>query len=252
MCKPFVLIRAAAARPEACHTDRVTSNFPSGSFARQDESPDSYFYEQPRLVNHIDDYAIRAVGEAYRRFLAPGGGEYLDLMSSWVSHLPEDFPVGRLVGHGMNEAELRRNPRLDEHFVKDLNEDPRLPFEDARFDGVMICVSVQYLTRPVEVFAEIGRVLKPGAPLIVVYSNRCFPTKAVRIWQALGDEDHGRLVAAYMASAGAFEPAEVHDFSPRVTLIGVPEDESLRHRVRTGQVYTDPLFAVVGRRRRAG
>jgi hypothetical protein len=115
---------------------------------------------------------------------------------------------------------------------------------------VVICVSVQYLTRPVEVFEEIGRVLKPGAPLIVAYSNRCFPTKAVRIWQSLDDAGHGKLVSAYAAAAKAFEPAEVHDFSPRVTMYGIPDDPALRQRVASGQVYTDPLFVVVARKQR--
>src|ERR671916_3252342 len=121
-----------------------TSRFPPHAFRRQDESPDPVFYTPPRLVNHIDEYAIAAVGEAYRHFLPPDG-EYLDLMSSWVSHFPADFPIKHLAGHGMNEEELRRNPRLDEWVVQDLNQDPKLPYDDNRFDGVVICVSVQYL-----------------------------------------------------------------------------------------------------------
>src|SRR5262245_48425405 len=153
--------------------------FQPGSFAKQDESPDVQFYAYERLVTHIDDPAIVAVGEAYRQFLPPNG-DYLDLMSSWVSHFPDDMPINSLVGHGMNDIEMRNNPRLSEYFLQDLNLDPILPLPDNRFDGVVICVSVQYLTRPVEVFAEIGRVLKPGAPLVIAFSNRYFPTKAVR------------------------------------------------------------------------
>lgn len=224
--------------------------FPEGAFDRADEAPDSEFYAQPRIVTHIDDYAIAAVGEAYRRFLEPGG-EYLDLMSSWVSHFPEDFEIGRLVGHGMNEAELRRNPRLSEHFVQDLNHDPKLPFDDNRFDGVVICVSVQYLIRPVEVFDEIGRVLKPGAPLIVTFSNRCFPTKAIRLWQALGDEDHGRLVALYCEQTGRFDEPHLYDLSPRRTLAGVGPDPLLRRRISSGEIHSDPLFATIARKRAA-
>jgi hypothetical protein len=222
--------------------------FPDGAFQRFDETDDALFYEQPRLVTHIDDFAIAAVGAAYRRFLQPGG-EYLDLMSSWVSHFPEDFEIGRLVGHGMNEVELRRNPRLAEYFVQDLNADPRLPLEDNRFDGVVICVSVQYLTRPVEVFCEIARVLKPGAPLIVTFSNRCFPTKAVRLWQSLGDHDHGRLVALYCENAGGFDDAELYDLSPQRTLAGVGPDPDLRRRITTGELRTDPLYAVVAKKK---
>jgi len=222
--------------------------FPPDAFAREDESDDALFYQTPRLVNHIDDHAIAAVGEAYRRFLPPGGA-YLDLMSSWVSHFPEDLPRTRIVGHGMNEFELRSNPVLAEYFVQDLNQDPRLPFEDATFDGVTICVSVQYLTRPVEVFGEVGRVLKPGCPVIVSFSNRCFPTKAVRIWRMLDDGGHAQLVAAYLNETGSFEAARAFDFSPRVTFFGVPEDAALRQRIASGSVHTDPLFVVVGVRK---
>ena len=224
----------------------MTSQFPPEAFRKEDESPDSVFYEYPRLVNHIDDYAIAAVGEAYRQFLPPDG-EYLDLMSSWVSHFPPDFPRRRIVGHGMNEEELKANPALAEYVVRDLNEDPSLPFEAARFDGVVICISVQYLTRPLEVFAEIGRVLKPGCPLIVTFSNRCFPMKAVRIWTSLDDSGHARLVSAYAAEAGGFEAAESHDFSSRLTGYGVPEE--LRARVAAGGIYSDPLFVVVAWKR---
>ncbi|HEU0072640.1 MAG TPA: class I SAM-dependent methyltransferase [Dehalococcoidia bacterium] len=224
----------------------MTSSFPPDAFRKEDESPDRVFYEYARLVNHIDDYAIAAVGEAYRRFLPPDG-EYLDLMSSWVSHFPANMPRQRIVGHGMNEEELKANPALAEYFLQDLNEEPVLPFEDGRFDGVVICVSVQYLTRPVEVFAEIGRVLKPGCPLIVAFSNRCFPMKAVRVWTSRDDAGHARLVSAYAAEAGAFEEAETYDFSPRVTGFGVPEE--LKARVATGGIYSDPLFVVVARRK---
>jgi hypothetical protein len=115
---------------------------------------------------------------------------------------------------------------------------------------VVICVSVQYLTKPAAVFAEIGRVLKPGAPLVVAYSNRCFPSKAVSIWVMSDDAQHGRLIAAHAQDAGRFEPAEVHDFSPRITFHGVPHDAALRARIASGEVYTDPLYVVVARRKR--
>lgn len=226
----------------------MTFQFPAGAFQRNDETPDDQFYETPRLVTHIDDYAIAAVGEAYRKFLEPGG-EYLDLMSSWVSHFPADFGIGRLVGHGMNEAELRQNPRLGEFFLQDLNADPKLPLDDNRFDGVVICVSVQYLTRPVEVFAEIARVLKPGGPLIVTFSNRCFPTKAVRIWQSLDDHDHGRLVALYCEQAGGFDVAQLFDLSPQRTLAGVGPDPELRRQISSGEIRTDPLYGTVARKK---
>jgi SAM-dependent methyltransferase len=232
--------------PESGILPVMQDRYPPGSFAREDETTDTNFYAEPRLVQHIDDFAIAAVGEAYRQFLPPDG-EYLDLMSSWVSHFPDDMPVKRLVGLGMNQAELSRNPRLAEHVVHDLNADPHLPFEDARFDGVVISVSVQYLTRPIEVFAEIGRVLRPGAPVVICYSNRCFPTKAVRIWLALEDEEKANLIATYTHGSGMFDPPSIHDFSARKTLIGVPRD--MWEKVGSGQVYTDPLYVVVAKRK---
>jgi SAM-dependent methyltransferase len=221
--------------------------FPDHNFERVDESPDAFFYEQPRLVNHIDEYAIAAVGEAYRQFL-PAGGDFLDLMSSWVSHYPADMEIGSLTGHGMNMVELANNPRLTKRFVQDLNEDPRLPLDDNSFDGVTICVSVQYLTRPVEVFREIGRVLKPVAPLIVAFSNRCFPTKAVALWQSMDDAGHAELVSLYAHRAGCFEDIEAFDVSPRRTMHGVPDNPALRERIASGEYRTDPLLVVVARK----
>ena len=132
-------------------------------FRRMDESPDALFYDVPRLVTHIDDAAIAAVTQLYREHF-PAGGAILDLMSSWVSHLPEEIAYRRVVGLGMNAEELAANPRLDARVVHDLNEDPRLPFADAEFDAAGICVSVDYLVRPVEVLRECGRVHPPRRP----------------------------------------------------------------------------------------
>ena len=187
------------------------SEMPREAFRRQDESPDEEFYRTPRLVTHIDDRAIAAVTQLYREYL-PEGGVVLDLMSSWISHLPHEIGYERVVGLGMNETELQRNPRLDEYVVQNLNENPKLPFEDARFDGCGICVSVDYLTRPIEVLRDLGRILKPGAPVIITFSNRCFPTKAVAAWQALDDAGHMRLVEQYLREAGNWK--DIHTPGP--------------------------------------
>jgi hypothetical protein len=180
---------------------------PAEAFAKHDTSPDADFYDFPRLVTHIDDPAIAAVTAIYRAVL-PASGTVLDLMSSWVSHLPSDVTYATVVGHGMNAEELAANPVLSRWFVQDLNTNPTLPLDDATFDGVCLCVSVQYLQRPMEVFREVRRVLRPGAPFVVSFSNRCFPTKAVAIWQSLSDPDHVRLVGAYMHHAGFTEVAD--------------------------------------------
>jgi SAM-dependent methyltransferase len=180
-------------------------------FNRLDESPDWLFYRQPRLVTHIDEFAIAAVSDLYRRWLPPGGA-ILDLMSSWVSHLPEDVAYGRVVGLGMNADELAANPRLDGYVVHDLNETPALPFAAKEFDAAVICVSIQYLTRPIEVLRDLARVLRPAAPVVITFSNRCFPTKAVAIWQALDDQGHVDLVTRYLEAAARW--TNIHHENP--------------------------------------
>ena len=199
---------------------------PAGAFNKEDGGDDRAFYAPARLVTHIDDGAVAALTAFYRTIL-PAGGSVLDLMSSWVSHLPEDVPLAAVIGHGMNAAELDANPRLTRRFVQDLNRDQGLPLAADSLDAALCCVGVQYLQHPVEVFAAVRDALKPGAPLAVSFSNRCFPTKAVAIWRALDADGHGRLVALYLARAG-FDAVAVHRLAVD----------------RRG----DPLTVVVGRR----
>ena len=179
----------------------LMSALPPAAFAKVDDGPDAAFYAAPRFVTHIDGRAVAAVTALYRELL-PAGGLILDLMSSWVSHLPDDVAYGGVVGHGMNAAELAANPRLGRWFVQDLNAEPALPLPDAGLDGAGLCVSVQYLQHPVAVLSEVRRALRPGAPLVVTFSNRCFPTKAVAIWTALGGSRQAELVTRYLEEAG--------------------------------------------------
>ena len=177
--------------------------FPERFFAREDESADSGFYRQPRLVTHIDDATIAALTGFYAEFLPPGS-RVLDLMSSWVSHLPEE-EFGRVAGLGMNAEELAANPRLTDRVVHDLNEEPVLPFADDSFDRAVVAVSVQYLVRPIEVFTDLRRVLAPGGRVAVAMSHRCFPTKAILAFRALPPNDRIRLVGSYLHRAGFVE-----------------------------------------------
>jgi SAM-dependent methyltransferase len=168
-------------------------------FARMDASDDADFYSVARNVVHLDPGAIEALRGVYAEQFPPDA-TVLDLMSSWRSHLPEG--LGRVVGLGMNAEEMEANPQLDEWFVHDLNRDPRLPFPDDSFDAVACAVSVQYLVHPHEVFGDVRRVLVPGGPVVVSFSNRCFPTKAVALWLRSDDDDHRRLVHAYLEGSG--------------------------------------------------
>ncbi len=174
------------------------AGFPAGFFDRADPEPDDVFYRPPRLVTHIDDAAIAAVSDLYDELGL--NGRVLDLMSSWVSHFR--VPPAELVVLGLNAAELAANPAATERIVHDLNADPRIPLPDADVDAVVCCVSVDYLVRPIEVLAEAARVLRPGGTVAITYSNRCFPTKAVRGWLALDDPGRGELIAELLRRAG--------------------------------------------------
>jgi hypothetical protein len=196
--------------------DTLNPNF----FRRMDETDDELFYESPRFVVHIDDGAIEAVGEIYASRL-PEGGAILDLMSSWRSHIPASVRPSRLVGIGLNRAEMEDNPALTEVIVHNVNREARLPLPDETFDGVVMTVSIQYITRPIEVFAEVGRVLKPGRPFIVTFSNRMFPTKAIALWQQAGGDQRVAIAMRYFADSGVFENIEVFDRSRRE---GPPSD----------------------------
>ena len=200
----------------------------SKAWRREDEAADEVFYREARLVTHIDEGAIAAVTQLYREYFPPGGA-VLDLMSSWISHLPPEVAYRRVAGLGMNGDELAANPRLTEWVVHNLNREARLPYGGAEFDGAGLCVSVDYLTQPAPVLREVGRVLRPGAPLVITFSNRCFPTKAVAIWNRLDDAGHMALVEELLREVGGWDEIVRLDRSPRAR--------------------GDPLYAVVGKRR---
>jgi SAM-dependent methyltransferase len=199
----------------------AASSFPDGFFARDDEQPDTDFYATPRLVTHLDEGAIAAVGELYDELGVTG--DVLDLMSSWVSHFRSK--PAHLTVLGLNEVELAANRQADARVVQDLNASPVLPFADASFDAVVNCVSIDYLVRPVEVLAEVARVLRPGGLSVCTFSNRCFPTKAVRGWLSVSEQDRPLVVGQYHREAGGFD-------EPRV-----------QQRV-VGSWRSDPLWAV--------
>ena len=182
-------------------THDPSPELPAGAFGRQDEGDDLAFYAPPRLVTHIDEAAVAALSARYRDLLPPTG-HILDLMSSWVSHLPADCSYAEVVCHGMNARELAANPQASRWFVQDLNRDPVLPLDSAGFDAALCCVGVQYLQCPVQVFADVRRMLRPDAPFIISFSNRWFPTKAVAIWRALDAAGHAALIQLYLARAG--------------------------------------------------
>lgn len=214
----------SAVHPELIPGDGL---FPPAAYTRDDDSIDTEFYSSPRKVVHIDDGAIAALGRLYAEVL-PTGGRLLDLMSSWRSHLPAGFHVREVVGLGLSSEEMADNPQLTSHVVHDLNREPRLPFADDVFDGAICAVSIQYVTHPVLVFREVRRVLRPGAPFVVAFSNRCFPTKAVAVWLDSSDRHHVTIVRSYFEADGGWTGLKDEDRSPGG--------------------YGDPLYAVWARK----
>jgi SAM-dependent methyltransferase len=177
-------------------------------------------------VTPIDPATVAAITDLYREVM-PQGGAILDVVSSWVSHLPPEVYYRRVVGLGIDAHALAENAFLDEWRVQDLNHEPALPFANSEFDGAAICGAVQYLARPGEVIREIGRVLRPGAPLVVTFSNRCLCTTAIGCWRLFDDTGRLSLVARYFAEAGNWADIRCIDRTP----FGVAE----------------PLYAVIAR-----
>lgn len=206
-------------------------------FARDDPSADGAFYATPRLVDHLDPTCSQQIGELYKQLL-PHHGHLLDLMSSRDSHLPGEFSSARITGLGMNPLELEQNPMLDESLVHDLNLNPLLPYADESFDGIACTASIEYLVSPRQVFSELARILRPGAPLVVTFSNRWFPPKAIRIWAACHDFERMGLVLEYFIGNGTFE--NLHSYSLR----GLPRPENDRYADRLA--LSDPVYAVWG------
>nr|XP_010904541.1 uncharacterized protein LOC105031939 [Elaeis guineensis] len=205
--------------------------------------PDRDFYSYPRFVTHVDDGFISTLTDLYRERLAPGW-EILDLMSSWVSHLPKEVEYKRVVGHGLNAQELAKNPRLDYFFVKDLNQDQELQLESCSFDAVLCTVSVQYLQWPEKVFAEVLRVLKPGGLFIVSFSNRLFYEKAISAWRDGTEYSRIQLVLQYFQCVDGFtQPEVVKKFPEKV------DNSPLGGIMRLlGMSRTDPFYAVIAHR----
>ena len=215
--------------------NQPTDFFSGNAFARSGTGSDAEFYTQPRMVDHLDRLALRQVEKLYQG-LMPSGGNILDLMASWKSHLTGSY--AHVTGLGMNAEELKANPILNARLVQDLNETPQLFFDSNVFDGTVCTVSVEYLVRPFEVFAEINRVLKPGAPFVVTFSNRWFPPKVIRVWEQAHQFERPGLVLEYFLQSSGWK--DLHTFS----LVGLPRPSDDKYA--DCMAFSDPVHAVWG------
>jgi SAM-dependent methyltransferase len=217
-----------------------TDFFSEGAFSRKNEQMDNQFYEKPRLVHHLDKTAREMVADVYKRHVKDGM-KVLDLMSSWTTHLPQTARPSGVSGLGMNRTEMAQNPRLTDFQVHDLNADPLLPYDNDVFDVAICSVSVEYLTRPLDVFADVGRVLKPGGTFVVTFSNRWFPPKVIRVWERIHEFERVGLVMEYFMRSGAY--SDLGTYSMR----GLPRPRDDKY---AGELLvSDPVYAVWGTRK---
>lgn len=215
--------------------------FSPDAFSRLDPSDDAVFYEKDRFVSHLDSLALSTVRDIVGHLIVEDHPVILDLMAGWDSHLPEKLNASEVVGLGLNENELKKNDALTQYVLHDLNRVPHLPFPDNRFDAVINTVSVDYMTQPVQVFEEVARILKPGGLFLVVFSNRMFPQKAVKVWRESNDDERLILVDEFFKQSGGFEKTSlfVSKGKPR------PKDD----KYAASTPLSDPVYAVYSQKK---
>lgn len=203
-----------------------------------DATDDNLFYSYPRFVTHVDEGFIQQLTELYRERLQ-SHTKIFDMMSSWVSHLPEEMEFQHIEGHGLNPEELDRNPRINHYFIQNLNQNPILPIADQSFDAVLNTVSVQYLQQPEAVFSEIHRILKPGGMAIVSFSNRMFYQKAIQAWRDSSEAVRVELIKSYFLNCPGFKEPEIinRQSNPASSLLQL-----------LGMQSGDPFYAVIAQR----
>ena len=216
------------------------SFYPNDAFSRLDETDDQVFYDRDRFVSHLDSLALSTIEKLIGDLVVEKNPVILDLMAGWDSHIPTKLNPGKLIGLGLNENELKENGALSDYVIHDLNENPKLPFPNGTFDAVINTVSVDYMTKPLDVFRDVGRILKPGRLFLVIFSNRMFPQKAVKIWKESGEEERVLLVEGFFRDAGVFEKPTlfVSKGKPR------PKDDKYAHM----GIPSDPVYALYAER----
>jgi SAM-dependent methyltransferase len=211
------------------------------AFTRLDDSCDEEFYQKDRFVSHLDSMALSTVERIIGTLIVEKDPVILDLMAGWDSHIPRTITPSKVIGLGLNENELKKNKRLTEYFLHDLNHDPILPFQDCSFDAVLNTVSVDYITNPIGIFKEVGRILNPGGLFLVIFSNRMFPQKAVKVWRDSNEEERIMLVEEFFNCAELFEKPRffVSKGRPR------PESDKYSHL----NIPSDPVYALYAEKR---
>lgn len=232
---------SAAKQVTPADLSEVSPVFRENAFSRLDSSDDRLFYATDRFVSHLDSLALATVERIIGTLIVEENPVVLDLMASWDSHIPRHVKPSKVVGLGLNRHELENNKMLSEIVLHDLNKVPMLPFPGSTFHVVINTVSVDYMTKPLPVFREVGRILQPGGLFLVIFSNRMFPEKAVKIWRESGEDERVLLVEDFFKAAGLFEKPSifVSKGKPR------PKEDKYAHMNIPG----DPVYAVYADRK---
>ena len=238
-CNDWSAVSLSGPGMQARYNQKPTDFFSDDAFVRADTRDDSLFYRKPRFIAHLDDKALREITSLYE-MLIPKYGHVLDLMSSWKSHIPEPLNLKSLVGLGLNREELENNSQLTDFVIHDLNANQTLPFSRDTFDAVICTVSVEYLTRPFEVFDDVARVLKPEGYFILTFSNRWFSPKVIKIWQDIHEFERMGLVLEYFLKSEKFKALNTYSIQ------GLPRPETDNYFPKLLQ--SDPVFAVWGQK----
>ena len=225
------------------------------AFSRLDENDDSLFYSKDRFVSHLDSFAQTTVEKIIAELIVEEHPVILDLMAGWDSHIPKTLSPARVVGLGLNENELRKNKDLTETVIHDINQDPTLPFSRDTFDVVINTVSVDYMTQPLSIFKEVARVLKPGGLFLVIFSNRMFPEKAVKVWREADEDERIILVQDFFKDSELFEEPNLfisrgkpRPKSDKYASLGIPSDPvyawyaDKKHTLAPGKARPDLNF----------
>tara|TARA_Y100001968_G_C19149994_1_gene615706 strand:- start:39 stop:692 length:654 start_codon:yes stop_codon:yes gene_type:complete len=199
---------------------------------KEDNKDDEIFYSNPRFVYHLDKSFRNRLTSLYSEYLKPNT-ILLDLMSSWVSHLPENITFKKVLGHGLNKIELAANKRLDEYWVQNFNKDQILPLEDSSVDYCTLVAGWQYLQYPELISSELKRIIKPNGQLIISFSNRAFWQKSPRIWVEGSSLDRANYISAILVSQGWNVPTRIVDENTQAKLFGFFNQQN------------DPFYAIL-------
>ena len=177
-----------------------------------DESNDEDFYSDPKFVYHLDSNFRNYLSTIYRNEINENS-TVLDLMSSWDSYLPLEKKYKKVIGHGLNKEELKKNKILNSFWIQNFNVNQVIPLKNGSVDYCLMVAAWQYLQYPEKLTKEIVRILNSEGKFLVSFSNRAFWHKAPNIWTTSTEEERLKYVRKVLISNGFKEPRIIKKFN---------------------------------------